>query len=194
MVIRLETLRLEKEVKMVLEELQIDNEEQQRLMGHVGGLLRNAKNIHKYEHSLRCGILGKDVALSTIDLHPNILVYGGILHDVGLVMGEKNHEMTGYYINRGEFDFSSLITANHRGFSSCVHDNRGLSRETIKCNNYYSLVVRAIDHFDELTHPMPEGASEPIIISGEQIKEELISKNETQKYFINNLYKKGIFK
>lgn len=164
--------------------------------------LLKKKNNKVYEHSLRVGLKGREVEKFTLDIRPNALFYGGLLHDIGLVMGEKDHHIRGYYMLRGSYNFSARMALNHKYPLQRLNDDLSFTAKEKELNTYCSIIIGVIDRYDELTNQeMPDnsGAINPQIKS--IIKENIILEygflqdprgNKLGK-FIDNLYRKKVF-
>jgi len=164
--------------------------------------LLKKRNNRVYEHSLRVGLKGREVERFTPDVKPNTLFYGGLLHDIGVVMGEKDHHIKAYYMLRGSYNFSARIALNHKNSQNRLIDDLSFTESEKKLNNYCSTLIGLIDRYDELTNQeMPDNLG---VIRPEFkaiIRENLILEygflQDLQEnklgLLIDKLYKKGVF-
>lgn len=164
--------------------------------------LLKKRNSRVYEHSLRVGLKGREVERFTPDIRPNALFYGGLLHDIGIVVDEKDHNIRGYYMLRGSYNFSARMALNHKNPENRLIDDLSFTESEKKLNNYCSTLIGIIDRYDELTNQeMPDNLG---VIRPEFkaiIRENLILeygflkdlKGNQLGGFIDTLYKKGVF-
>jgi len=160
------------------------------------------KNSRVYEHSLRVGLKGREVERFTLEVRPNSLFYGGLLHDIGVVVNEKDHHIRAYYMLRGSYNFSARIALNHKNHIKRLHDDLPFTEDERKLNDYCSTLIGLIDRHDELTSQEVPDNYEPI---NPQLRA-IIRENLILEYgglkdlngnqlgrFIDNLYRKGVF-
>jgi hypothetical protein len=164
--------------------------------------LLKKKNSRVYEHSLRVGLKGREVERFTPDIRPNALFYGGLLHDIGVVVDEKDHNIRGYYMLRGSYNFSARMALNHKYPLERLNDDLSFTPEEKELNTYCSIIIGIIDRHDELTNqevPDNLGAIRPEFKA--IIKENLILEygflqdlhgNKLGK-FIDTLYREKVF-
>jgi len=164
-------------------------------------LLKN-KNNKVYEHSLRVGLKGREVERFTPDVKPNTLFYGGLLHDIGIVMGEKDHNIKAYYMLRGNYNFSARIALNHKYPFQRINDDLPFSEPEKELNTYCSIIIGLIDRYDELTNlEMPENSGKVSPELRALIKENLILeygflhdlRGNKLGRFIDLLYREKVF-
>ena len=147
--------------------------EQQESISVYLNLIKN-KDIPTWEHSVRVGNLGKEVAEYTKVVHPKALAYAGWLHDVGKTLVDSNslkkkddftekdmkelekHVMYGYNILKDIHDFSARVLLYHHYFQengypkripvSNIDFSKGNELMALYCGRFLSIV----DFYDAL--------------------------------------------
>ncbi|VVB77797.1 HD domain protein [uncultured archaeon] len=182
------------------------------------GLVRN-RDEETWEHSVRVGLKGTEVAGYTHIIEPKALFYSGLLHDVGKSLVDpkslkkkkdfgpkdmeelRKHVMLGYKLLRGIHDFSARVLLFHHYFqengypraipSKEIDISKGTNVLILYCGRLLSIV----DFYDAASNRKNEkfvpGATE--IPDHEKVKESILKFNSDQKYLIEQLYEKGIF-
>lgn len=172
-----------------------------------------------WEHSVRVGLLGAEVAKFTHIIEPKGLFYPGLLHDVGKTLVNpaslkkkkdfgpkdmeelKKHVMYGYRMLRGIHSFSARVLLFHhyfqeKGYPRAIPSGEiDLSKGTDALILYCGRLLGLVDFYDAASNRKNEkftkGNSE--IPSHEKVKQTMLKVNSDQKYLIEQLYNKGIF-
>jgi hypothetical protein len=207
------TISLETRLQEVFTELQISEEKQRDLKAFLDAL--KVKDVSTYEHSLRVGLLGKDIA-SHILLNPKSILYPGLLHDLGKIeispetlkktegWNDKDsremerHVIAGFKIIRGKFDFSADVLKWHHFYQDkkypktppkFLHDYSERTKTLIR---FCGLNVSFADVYDAL-HRVNDKYAGTGPMTGERIKEIFLAANKGVEDLILNLYKVGVF-
>jgi len=208
---------LETRLEEKFEEFKLVDEQRKSLMLYLG-LVRN-RDEETWEHSVRVGLKGAEVAEFTHIIEPKGLFYPGLLHDVGKALvnpkslkkkkdfGEKDmkelrrHVMYGYRMLRGIHDFSARVLLFHhyfqeRGYPKVVPlPEIDFSKGTNALAFYCGRLLSVIDFYDAASNRRNEkfvpGNTE--LPDREQIRQSLLRFNKDQTYLIGQLYEAGIF-
>jgi response regulator RpfG family c-di-GMP phosphodiesterase len=172
-----------------------------------------------WQHSVRVGLKGKEVAEFTHIVEPKGLFYPGLLHDVGKSKSDPNslkkkmgfgpkdkeeldkHVLDGYLLLKGIHDFSAMVLLYHHYFSGDAYPEivpdplAKFSKGSKASIIYYARLLSVIDFYDSITYRENDKFSpgNPRLPSRDEAKSILIKSIPDQKYFINELYKAGIF-
>lgn len=193
-------------------------EDQQTSLKLYLGLLRN-KDVPTYEHSVRVGLKGVEVAEFTHVMDPKAMLYSGLLHDVGKCLTDdsslkktegfdekdmrelKRHPMDGYRVMKGIHDFAAEILVRHHAFGSDGGYPRQMPSGDIDfCKGtevniwYYARILSLIDFHDALMNRENDKFGDtPRLPTTEEGKAILLRANPDQEYLLNQLYEHGIF-
>ncbi len=135
-------------------------------------LLKN-KDEDTYCHSIRVGLKGVEVA-SLFGIDPKILLYSGLLHDIGKALTESTtlkktrgfsakdraeiakHPIDGYKLLTGIHDFTAEIVLRHHQYSDSAYPKK-LPKSNIDFTNgsgvmidFYSRLLSLIDFYDAI--------------------------------------------
>ena len=173
------------------------------------------KDAQSYNHSVRVGLLTLKIA-EFMHLSRRALLYAGLLHDIGKTQtrpellrktGEwtksdaeelNSHVMDGYRIIRGHFDFSAEIILWHHRFQPRMYPEKlpkflhSYSQGTRIMIPLFGRMLSLADVFDAL-HRLNSKSDKIQQITGELIKEKMLTFNKDQETLINELYETGIF-
>ena len=176
--------------------------------------LLRLKDLPTYEHSIRVGLLTKQIG-SIMFLDAKALFYAGLLHDIGKALTNpkvlqktdrfdisdydeiKNHVPDGYRLLRGHFDFTAEVMWWHHRFQQNkypeeLNDHLHQYNEGTKVViPMYGRLLSLADCFDAF-HRV-NGKFDEKGLSGEQIKEKMIGFNPEHKVLIEELYRRNIF-
>ncbi len=203
---------LEGRLKIAFYDLEIDADRQSAIRAFLE-LLR-LKDLPTYEHSIRVGLLTKQIG-SIMFLDAKALFYAGLLHDIGKALTNpkvlqktdrfdisdydeiKNHVPDGYRLLRGHFDFTAEVMWWHHRFQQNkypeeLNDHLHQYNEGTKVViPMYGRLLSLADCFDAF-HRV-NGKFDEKGLSGEQIKEKMIGFNPEHKVLIEELYRRNIF-
>ncbi|MFA5259163.1 MAG: HD domain-containing protein [Candidatus Pacearchaeota archaeon] len=172
-----------------------------------------------WEHSVRVGLLGAEVAQFTNIIEPKGLFYPGLLHDVGKTLVNpaslkkkkdfgpkdmeelKKHVMYGYRMLRGIHDFSARVLLFHHYFQengyphAIPSEEIDLSKGTDALILYCGRLLSLVDFYDAASNRKNEKFTKDIseAPSHEKVKQTMLKFNFDQKYLIERLYSQGIF-
>lgn len=199
-------------------ELRISEEQQKSIMACLN-MVRN-KDEPTYEHSVRVGLTGKEIAEFTHIVEPKTLYYPGLLHDVGKALTsheslvkikgftEKDrkelskHPIDGYRILKGIHGFSARIALMHHKFQGERSYPKTLPKLELNISNqtqavitYCARLISLIDFYDAASYRKNDRFSpgNPRLPTDEEVKADLINSNSDQEYLIKSLYEAGIF-
>lgn len=211
------TESLEQQLENAYNQLEISTEQRQSLNTYLT-LIRN-RDEATWEHSVRVGLKGIEVANFTNIVSLKALFYAGLLHDVGKALTDpkslkktqgfdendmaelRKHPVDGYRILKDVHEFSARILLFHHYFQDNgypeeipeteVEFSKGSETNIL----FYARMLSLIDFYDAMMHrkndkQTPGRAS---TITREQGKEIILKSNPDQEYFINQLYDAGIF-
>ncbi|MBI2128735.1 HD domain-containing protein [Candidatus Woesearchaeota archaeon] len=208
---------LEQKLNRTFRELKISNKQRHSIQTYVA-LIRN-KDEATYEHSARVGLKGVEVARYTHVVDPKALFYSGLLHDVGKALTDykslkkiagfdekdmeelKKHPIDGYRLLKNIHDFSARILLFHHRYvgegypKNIPHSEINFCRGSESNILYYARILGLIDFYDAVTHRKNDkfNPGNPRLPEKEEAKKLILKNNPDQKYFINELYNKGIF-
>ncbi len=180
--------------------------------------VRSLKELHlpTYEHSIRVGLKSIEVAEYTGIVKPSDLFYPGLLHDLGkknirkeLLEKETNWTRQDTEELKPHAEMGARIIADLYEFSSWViRNSHKLSREGIgklERNPQFSersnllvfecaRLLDIIDFHDAATYRKNSRNTEVARhLSPDEVKQCLLRENTDRTYFIEHLYKAGIF-
>lgn len=172
------------------------------------------KDFASYEHSIRVALLARQIG-EFIHLNDVPLLYSGLLHDLGKLgtrletlqktdgwteadsQEMEAHVMDGYRLIRGCFDFSAEIILWHHRFQPrqypkemppSLHD---YSQGTKILIPMFGRMLSLADTFDAMHRVNDKYKSE--LLSGEKIRERMLSFNRDQEILVRDLFEAGIF-
>jgi HD-GYP domain-containing protein (c-di-GMP phosphodiesterase class II) len=210
-------INLKEKLEEKFDEFQLVREQRDSLELYLD-TIRN-KDEETWEHSIRVGIMGADIAEFTHIIEPKGLFYPGLLHDVGKTLVNpkslkkkkdfgpkdmeelKKHVLYGYKLLRGIHDFSARVLLYHhyyqeRGYPKILPEAEiDISKGTDLLILYCGRLLSIADFYDAATNRKNEKFATGIleIPDPDKIKQVLLASNPDQKYLIEQLYKKGIF-
>lgn len=191
--------------------LEITHERQRDIMAFLEPL--RIKDPETWRHSLRVGLLTSALC-EFMHLDTKAGFYAGTLHDIGkqqirLVTLQKTdgwtpadseemktHVMDGYRMLRDYFDFTAEVVIWHHRFQPNkypestpppLHNYSEGTRVTIP---FIGRLLSLADVFDALHRVNNKHGSE--FLTGQEIKQKMLSYNPDQKVFIEEAYKAGI--
>lgn len=178
--------------------------------------LKEGDEVHRehYEHSIRVGILAKQIAES-MGLDGRALFLAGIFHDLGKqeirteLLGKtepwtdddlqeiQGHVMAGYRLLKGKFDFSAEVMVRHHTFQpnsypkelpSSLHEYSEETRELIL---EYGGILAIADVYDAL-HRKNSKFGERQSLTQPEIRGYMLTHFSDRKELIEGLYDSGI--
>jgi len=198
------------------EELGLSQTEIEGLVGTLEPLrVKGEPYLLTWEHSIRVGLLSKDVAWF-MRQNPKDGLYPGLLHDVGKIQVPKNllsktdpwtpldyrimsrHVLDGFRILRDRFAFSAEAMLLHHTFQPNPYPNKlpstGIrfgpaTRTKIKL---IGRIVSICDSFDS-AHRVNSFSGELRALTGDEIKELMLGWHPDQRELISALYEAEIF-
>ncbi|MFA5856375.1 MAG: HD domain-containing protein [Candidatus Pacearchaeota archaeon] len=199
------------------EYLEISNEQRESINTYLN--LIKYRDIETYEHSIRVGLKGEEVAEFTHIIEPKGLFYPGLLHDVGKALTNpkslkkkigfddkdkkelKKHPIDGYRILRGVHDFSARVLLYHHWFQEhgypehIPHPDVDWSKGSEAMIMISARILSVIDFYDAATTRKNDKFVSGVIETPDKdkIKEAILKHNPDQEYLINQLYNQGIF-
>lgn len=206
---------LEQKLSAAFDELRIDDAQRNRLLAWLSVL--KAKDFATYEHSLRVGLLGWEIA-QFMHLDQKALLYSGLLHDLGKSFVDENslrktigfneqdmaqmksHPENGYKVLHGLNDFTAEVIVRHHRFQRNVypeqlpkfsHDYSVATKTTI---DFYARLVALADSYDATSTRTNNKFGSAEKLSPARVKELMFEQNPDQKKLVEELYLAGIFK
>jgi putative nucleotidyltransferase with HDIG domain len=198
---------LEKQLDDAFAYLEIESKHQRSIKNYMN-ILRE-KDQETYEHSIRVGLLGKEIA-EYMKLDPKALFFPCLLHDIGKIMipddvlkkvgrfsnedmeQMKNHPIYSYQLLKGIHEFSAEVALRHH-----KHQKNGYpqvlpaSEVSTKLDpDYCAILVSIADFYDKINMSKNDRYGE---LSGDEIKRIFIEEKPDQKNLIEELYSAGIF-
>jgi len=210
-------VNLEQELDAEFDVLEISPEQRESLQTYL--TLVRKRDEETWEHSVRVGLKGAEVARFIHIVDPKALFYAGLLHDVGKALTDpdslrkkegfdekdmrelRRHPMDGYKLLRGIHDFSAQILLRHHQFVGKGYPERlprghiDFSKGTQAMIGYFARILGLVDFHDALTHRENDKFSpgHPRLPTDEEAKGILLGANRDQTYLISELYDAGIF-
>jgi len=207
---------LEEKLEEKFDQFELVKEQRESLRLYLG-LVRN-RDEETWEHSVRVGLKGAEVAEFTHVIEPKGLFYPGLLHDVGKALvdpkslkkkkdfGEKDmdelrkHVIYGYRMLRGIHDFSARVLLFHhwfqeRGYPRVLPKREiDFSKGTNALVLYCGRLLSVVDFYDAASNRR----NEKFVTGGElpdkeKVRQSLLKFNPDQDYLIGELYNAGIF-
>lgn len=200
---------IEDRLKQAFDELHIENIKRERITNFLEPLKN--KDLPNYKHSIRVGLLNRQIT-HFMHLNEKAGLYSGLLHDIGKAQIDKEllqkndwtpsdakkmqpHVLIGYnlIINSKFFKFSAEIMKWHHKFQTHGYPDPlpasshpyNLGTETMI--PFYGRLLALADCYDA-AHRHNLG-----ILTGEQIKKEMLESNPDQEKLIIELYEADIF-
>ncbi len=205
---------LESELDNTLQELKISQKNQDSVKSYLG--LLKTKHNETYKHSIRVGLLSRDIA-RYLKLDQKALFYAGLLHDIGKALVPldllnksesftaedreimKTHPVDSYRLLKGVHEFSAEIVLRHHrhqdgGYPEEIPPQRAFFSEEIRnrielCSELLSLA----DFYDAITSRDNDVFGDGKI-SPEEAKKRILEAKPNQRDLIENLYGEGIFR
>ena len=198
-------------LKSVYQELRVSEEQRRKISAFLHPI--KVKDKPTYEHSIRVGLLSSAIG-KFMHLDPKVLLYAGLLHDVGkaqtrLATLKKTdgwtdfdsaeiigHVMDGYRLIRDCFDFSAEIILWHHRFQLNGYPQKmpeflhAYSEGTKVMICMYGRMLALADTFDALHRVNDKHGS--TILDGKQIKEKMFVFHPDQKVLLEELFKADI--
>ena len=162
---------IEQRLQDTFTELGMSIEQQHSVMVYLK-LLKN-KDEDTYCHSIRVGLKGVEVA-GHFGIDPKILLYSGLLHDIGKALCESKtlkktrgfsakdraeiskHPIDGYKLLTGIHDFTAEIVLRHHQYSDSAYPKK-LPKSSVTFTNgsgvmidFYSRLLSIIDFYDAI--------------------------------------------
>lgn len=207
---------LDQKLEEYFMDLEISEDQQDSLRLYLG-LLKN-KDIPTWEHSIRVGLKGVEVAEFTHIMDPRALFYSGLLHDVGKCLTDdsslkktegfdekdmqeiKKHPLDGYRLLKGIHDFAARVLLYHHYFSGEGYPKRipptdiDFSKGTEVNILFYARVLSLIDFYDAMMNrENSKFGDTPKKMSREKGKKIILEANSDQSYLLNQLYDAKLF-
>jgi len=205
----------EKKIIEAFDELEIPEK-------HIGSLnaylsMMKGRDVPTYEHGIRVGLKGREVGEF---IHHGIkpLFYSGLLHDFGKIFTNPNslnkntnfgpkemkevkkHSEAGHSVLVDIHPYVAAIVVRVHLFQKKPYpkDLPKLPKRFSKADevmiNYYARLISLIDSHDALITRKNEKWGKPARLPTKtQAKKRILELNQDQEYFINELYKSGIF-
>jgi putative nucleotidyltransferase with HDIG domain len=204
---------LEERMGRAFDDLGVDNFQRKGIFGLMHPL--KIKDEATYEHSIRVGLLTRAIA-SFMHLDQKVMLYPGLLHDVGKVETRtetlkktegwtpadakeiKRHVLDGYRLVRGHFNFTAEIIKWHQFFQKNAYPKKipeplhKYSEGTKTMLRFYGRLLALADQFDAV-HRINNKFGGAHTLNGEEMKENLLEENPDQTHLIRELYNNGIF-
>lgn len=204
---------LEDRVQMDLEELRVDLDKREVIRTYLD--LIKAKHQGSYEHSLRVGLIARQIA-KFMASNEKALLYAGLLHDVGKTMvptstlsktegwtpedtaNVQAHVESGYKLLRDKFDFTAEVILMHHRFQTRPYPEESpqplheYSEDTKALIKEYGRILAMADVYDAL-HRINDKHGVKRSLSGEEIREQMLSLNPDRTELIEQLYTAGVF-
>jgi response regulator RpfG family c-di-GMP phosphodiesterase len=215
----METMTLTERLEQSFLDLSINEQQQTSLRGYLN--LLKIRDEPTYEHSVRVGLKGIELANFTHIVEPKALYYPGLLHDIGKSLTDpsslkktegfnerdmkemRKHVLDGYRMLRGIHDFSANVLLYHHWYQGdksypkvLPKLNTKFSREKTAVIAYCGRLLALIDFYDaaKFRRNNKFGAEEGTLKTPEQVKTMLLEHNPDQKCLIDALYSAGILK
>lgn len=210
---------LEEELEKGFNELNITPEKRERFMPYLE--LLKIKDKETYEHSIRVGLLGKQIAEYRHD-DAKALFLPGIVHDVGKLLIDSEvlkkkqgfnledkkimdeHPVYGYKLLEGIAPFSALVSYYHHYFGEKGYPrnntsptvNISFSEDTLHWAKECSRLVAIADFWDAATHRVNDkfNSETPKLLTKEEALEILLKNGGCRTHLINEMYKDGILR
>jgi response regulator RpfG family c-di-GMP phosphodiesterase len=210
--------KLEEKLEAKFDEFELVKQQRDSLNLYLG--IVRKRDEETWEHSVRVGILGSDVAEFTHIVEPKGLFYPGLLHDIGKSMVNpkslkkkkgfgpqdmeelKKHVEYGYNLLRGIHDFSARVLLFHHYFQENGYPETIPATEfdTSKGTNalivYCGRLLSIVDFYDAAQNRKNEKfvPSALELPDSQKVKQTLLKFNPDQKYLIGELYKAEILR
>ena len=202
---------LEENLEKSYAELEVSEKNQ----GSIGSYLNflKLKDQKTYEHSVRTGLLGVEVAKHA-SLDEKAMLYAGLLHDVGKILirtellkktGKftkkemkemEKHVEYGYKLLSDIHDFSAEIALRHHKYQKHMYPKKAykssvkFSKGTVAKIDTHARIFAVIDFYDAVTNRDNERFGKKL--STEEAKQALLSSYPEHKKLIEGLYSNRI--
>jgi HD-GYP domain-containing protein (c-di-GMP phosphodiesterase class II) len=208
---------LDQKLEKSFENLKISEDQRGSLRLYLGLLYK--KDIPTWEHSVRVGLKGVEVADYTHIVDPKAMFYSGLLHDIGKCLTDDNslkktedfdrrdmaelkkHPLDGYRLLKGIHDFAAEILVRHHAFAKDGGYPKRIPAPAIDfCKGteanimYYARILSLIDFYDAMMNRENDKFGKmPRVPTREEGKEIILKVNSDQNYLLNQLYNAEIF-
>ncbi len=207
------SVSLEDRVQTDLDELQVVPNKREAIYKYLN--LIKDKHQSSYEHSLRVGLIARQIA-KFLGIDERALLYSGLLHDVGKTMvptstlsktegwtpedtaNIETHVENGYKLLRDEFDFTAEVILRHHRFQSRPYpeelpkSQHEYSEDTKALIKEYGRILAMVDVYDAL-HRINDKHGAKRALSGEEIRKQMFILNPDRLLLVEKLYAAGIF-
>ncbi len=205
---------LERRLQERFNELGVNKENQDSVYSLLNPLKK--KDIATYNHSIRVGLLGSQIARH-MHLDEKALLFPGCLHDIGKEMVDpdllkktegfdkkdmqkmKKHPEYSYMILKGIHDFSAEVALRHHIWQEKGYPGRfpkygrTYSTNTRLMINFFARLLSLADFYDSASSRINDKFGEKRKLSPEEVKNMILVSNPDQKGLIEDLYVNGIF-
>jgi HD-GYP domain-containing protein (c-di-GMP phosphodiesterase class II) len=210
---------LHQKLKDSFRELKIPKATREKFMPYLDIL--EQKDIPTWEHSVRVGLLGRDIA-NYIHEDPHALFLPGIVHDCGKALIDSttlkkivgfnkedkkqmdDHPIYSYKLLEGVAPFSALVSYYHHYFGDHGYPrknklppvNISFSEDTLHWAKECGRLVAIADFWDAVTHRANDKYSpgNPRLPTPEEAFKILLNNSGSRKYLVNRLYENKILK
>ncbi|MFA6252656.1 MAG: HD domain-containing protein [Patescibacteria group bacterium] len=207
------SVSLEDRVQTDLDELQVAPNKREAIHKYLD--LIKDKHQSSYEHSLRVGLIARQIA-KFMGIDEKVLLYAGLLHDVGKTMvpastllktegwtpedtaNVQAHVESGYKLLRDKFDFTAEVILRHHRFQTRPYPEElpkslhEYSEDTKTLINEYGRILAMADVYDAL-HRINDKHGVKRALNGEEIHEQMLSLNPDRTELVEKLYAAGVF-
>ena len=208
---------LEDRLKNAVRDLEIPQEVMGKFLPYLEIL--HQKDIPTWKHSIRVGLLGKEIARYT-HRDPHALFLPGLVHDVGKAVidskvlqktvgfdGEDKRQMDehpifGYKLLEGVAPFSALVSYFHHYFGKNGYPkgnqlppvNVPFQEDTLHLARECARLVSIADFWDAITHRENDkySSGQPRLPTREEAFDILLKNSGSRTYEVKELYKGGI--
>ncbi|MFA5126548.1 MAG: HD domain-containing protein [Patescibacteria group bacterium] len=207
------SMSLEDRVLADMDELQIGPDKRQAVQIYLD--LIKVKHQGSYEHSLRVGLIARQIA-KFMGIDEKALLYAGLLHDIGkaavpistlaktegwtdqdtaLVQG---HVKKSYELLRDEFDFTAEVVLRHHLSQAKPYPTElpdylhKYGEDTVGLIKEYGRVLALADVYDAL-HRINDKHGVKRALSGQEIYEQMLVLNPDRTELVEQLYGAGVF-
>lgn len=204
---------IEAQVSQAFEDLKVDPVDKQAIENFLEPL--KEKDANSYEHSLRVGLLARNIG-KYLGMREKPLLFSGLLHDLGKIVIPteiltkteswteedakviEQHVLSGYERIKGRFDFTAEIVLLHHRFQKKQYPEimpdhlHNYSEETKAQIMEYGRILAIADVYDAL-HRKNDKYGEGKYLTDGEIKEKMLEGNTDRTDLIEGLYTAGVF-